>query len=388
MSPSPGRVVLFGATGYTGRITARTLVSSGTAPVLVGRSRSSLDALASELDALAPGGRPPKYELADASDPGSVRVLLHSPDDVLISTVGPFTQHGGAAVEAAVNAGAAYVDSTGEPAFIKRIFEDYGPRAESTGARLLTACGYDYVPGNLAAGILLDRLDERGETATRVDVGYFISGPFAPSGGTLASAAGILLEPSFALVDGKVVPQRSSANVRSFQVGDQRRDGVSIGGTEHYALPRLAPKLLDVNVHLGWTGRWSKAASAAGALASNALQVPGMASAMGAVVRTALGGSSAKGPSPEQRSSARSITIAEAFSSDGTRLASVRVEGPNPYDLTGQLLAWAARMLSRRAEQRLGALGPIDAFGLNALVSGCMALGLAEVDEDLASASD
>ena len=53
-------------------------------------------------------------------------------------------------MEAAVDAGAVYLDSAGEPPFIRQVFEEFGPRAEHTGAVLLTAFGYDYVPGNLA----------------------------------------------------------------------------------------------------------------------------------------------------------------------------------------------------------------------------------------------
>ena len=62
------------------------------------------------------------------------------------------------ACHAAVDAGAAYLDSTGEPPFIRRVFEHYGPRAAATGARLITAFGYDYVPGNTAGAAALEQL--------------------------------------------------------------------------------------------------------------------------------------------------------------------------------------------------------------------------------------
>ena len=61
-------------------------------------------------------------------------------------------------------------------------------------------------------------------------------------------------------------------------------------------------------------------------------------------------------------------------------LGSVRVEGPSPYDLTAELLAWGAAMLLTGQAQGTGALGPVDAFGLTALVRGCADLGLARVD--------
>jgi len=72
--------------------------------------------------------------------------------DVLVSTAGPFLKVGRSAVEAAVDAGAIYLDSSGEPPFIRQVFAEYGPRAERTGAVLLTAFGYDYVPGKPRRG--------------------------------------------------------------------------------------------------------------------------------------------------------------------------------------------------------------------------------------------
>jgi hypothetical protein len=99
---------------------------------------------------------------------------------------------------------------------------------------------------------------------------------------------------------------------------------------------------------------------------------------MSAVFRTAVGGASGEGPPAHVRGRSRSLVVAEAFDRDARLLGRVRVEGPNPYDLTAGLLSWSARMLQRRSERGIGALGPVDAFGLDALVSGCLALGLAE----------
>ncbi len=139
-----GRIVLLGATGYTGRLTTAALVAAGARPVLAGRDAAALGALAE-----ASGGLP--TAIADITRPESVRALLE-PGDVLVSTVGPFVRFGHAAVEAAIDAGCHYLDSTGEPAWIREIFTRYGTQAAERGCALLTAIGYDYVPGNLAGG--------------------------------------------------------------------------------------------------------------------------------------------------------------------------------------------------------------------------------------------
>jgi short subunit dehydrogenase-like uncharacterized protein len=153
----PGQIVVFGATGYTGEGTARALVASGAKPVLAARSAERLARLADELGGL-------ETRVADVTRPETVRALIQD-RDVLVSTVGPFLRWGTPAIEAAIDAGAVYIDSTGEPTFIRRVFEYYGPRARGTGASLLTAFGYDWVPGNLAGALALT---EAGEQATRL----------------------------------------------------------------------------------------------------------------------------------------------------------------------------------------------------------------------------
>src|SRR6188472_2028742 len=157
------RIVVFGATGYTGDLTARTLVERGARPVLAARNEDRVRALAQELGGL-------EWAVADVERPKSVRALVER-GDVLVSTVGPFARWGGAAADAAVDAGALYIDSTGEPAFIRRIFEEYGPRADRSGTGMVTAAGYDWVPGNLAGALALR---EAGDAAAKIAVGYFL----------------------------------------------------------------------------------------------------------------------------------------------------------------------------------------------------------------------
>ncbi len=375
-----GRIVLLGATGYTGRLTAQELVRAGVSPILAGRNADALAALADDVADLNPRGTGIETVIADVSDPGSVRALLNGPDDVLISTVGPFLQLGEPAVRAATECGAGYLDSCGEPGFIRRVFEDFGPAAHNSGARLMPAFGYDYVPGALAATLAVKRAMIGERPPARVDVGYFVSGNAQPSSGTRASAAGVLMEPSFAWHDGRLQAERPGARVRSFDVGNGRQwDALSVGGIEHLTLHRLAPSVTDVNVYLGWGGRLTRAASVAGVFTSTASKVPGVGSALGAFMRGMSGTGPTGGPDEDERSGSRSIAVAETFDADGNAQISVRVEGPSPYDLTASLLAWGAQMLAHGTAHSVGALGPVDAFGIEAFVSGCMALGLSEV---------
>ena len=140
---------------------------------------------------------------------------------------------------------AAIIDSTGEPAFIRRVFERYGPRPSAPAPALVTAFGYDWVPGNLAGALALR---EAGEAATRVDIGYFATGGLGGmSGGTRASAAGAMLEPSFAWRDGDPSTERGAARVRAASsVDGKERKAISVGASEHFTLPRIHPGLREV----------------------------------------------------------------------------------------------------------------------------------------------
>ncbi|MCX6424634.1 MAG: hypothetical protein NTV96_08885, partial [Actinobacteria bacterium] len=77
--PSTGRVVLFGATGYTGRLTAEAMVRAGLAPVLTGRSETKLSSLVAELAPFAPLNAAPTWQVADVSDQQSIDALLVGP---------------------------------------------------------------------------------------------------------------------------------------------------------------------------------------------------------------------------------------------------------------------------------------------------------------------
>jgi short subunit dehydrogenase-like uncharacterized protein len=363
-----GRIVLFGATGYTGDLTARALVDRGARPVLAGRDAARLDGLAAELGGL-------ETRVADVSAPDTLRDLVEH-GDVLISTVGPFARLGGPAVEAAVAAGAHYLDSTGEGGFIREVFERHGPAAAAAGCGLLTAFGYDWVPGNLAGALALT---EAGEAATRVEIGYFATGEVgagAASGGTRATMASGLLASSFAFRGGGLVTEPTARRVRGFDLGGRHSEAFSVGSSEAFALPRLGPGLRDVGVYLGWAGPLTRVVQAVSAGTSLVTRVPGAREAIGAVLKPLAPSGSSGGPDAEARAKVGSLVVAEAFDARGTQLSAVRLKGVNPYDFTAAVLAWGAQAAAAGELQGTGALGPADGFGLEALVRGCAEAGI------------
>ena len=365
----PGRIVLFGATGYTGRLVAHSLVDGGARPVLAGRNLESLADLSEDLG----GGF--ETQAADVSRPETVRALVER-GDVLVSTVGPFQKWGDAAVEAAIDAGAHYIDSTGEPPFIRRVFEEWGPRAKTAGCGLFTAFGYDYVPGNLAGALALEAA---GDAAAKVAIGYFVSGGGADlrsamSGGTAASAAGVVLAKGFAYRDGRIQGERPAKRVRTFAWDGKNLTGMSLGSTEHFALPRLHPGLGEVDVYLGWFGPASRPLQALSLLG----ELPGVQAAFSAVVGRVAKGSTG-GPDAEARSKSGSRLVAEASDADGNVVSRVLMRGPNGYTFTGDVIAWGAQQAAAGGVQGVGALGPADGFGLRELEAGCAQAGLTRV---------
>ena len=358
-----GRIVLFGATGYTGRLTAEAMVERGLRPLLAARSHDKLDELAQEL-----GGQL-ETAVADVSNPPSVRALVEK-GDVLVTTVGPFARWGAPAAATASTAGAHYIDSTGEPAFIREVFERYGPAAASEDAGMLTAFGYDWVPGNLAGGLALR---SAGEDAVRVDIGYFLTGKGAMSGGTQASAVGALAEPGFAFRDGRVRSERGAKRVRSFSVGAKEKDAVSVGSSEHFGLPKIAPQLREVNVYLGWFGPLARPMQ----VMSLGLSLPGVGGAVKALGERFVKGSTG-GPDAAARAKAGSHIVAIAYDADASPLCEVALTGVDGYTFTGRILAWGAELAASGGLQGTGALGPVEAFGLVALTDGCAWAGLEE----------
>jgi short subunit dehydrogenase-like uncharacterized protein len=360
-----GRIVVLGATGYTGDLTARALVDGGAAPVLAARSPERLGKLAEELGGL-------ETQVADVTDPATVRSLVER-GDVLISTVGPFARWGETAVEAAIATGATYFDTTGEPAFIRRVFQHYGPAAARARTALLTAFGFDFVPGNLAAELVLRAA---GPQATRLEVGYFSQGSSGISGGTKASSAGAVLEPSFAVRGGRLRSERTGARVRRFTLDDGTvLQGISVGGSEHFAVHSLHPQLGDIDVLLGRPGFSGRLTPALTALLVIAKRIPGV----GAKLYSMLGSEGSNGgPDAEARSGSRSLIVADARSASGEVIQRIRLDGPNGYDFTARILAWASVEATRGAITQTGAVGPVAAFGLEALRAAAEDVGLTQ----------
>jgi hypothetical protein len=364
-----GRIVLLGATGYTGELTARALVARRLRPVLAGRRPEALHVLAAELGGL-------ETAVADVARPATVRALVER-GDVLVTTVGPMARLGEPALSAAIEAGAGYVDSTGESTFVRRVFEHADRPARAAGTVLLPAMAYDSVPGNLAGALALERA---GRRAITVRIGYFVTGARRRgvlgglgqmSGGSRATFVAMALDPGFARRRGRIVSERGSARVGVFELNGRRRRGVSFGTTEAYSLPRAYPSLTDVDVYFGWFEDASRLVQLGSLGLAGLRRVPGLRAALTSAGRLARG--STRAPADE---GSGSLFVAEALDARGSRLARVTLEGINGYRFSGRMLAWAAAQVAAGEFDGTGALGPVEAFGLERLAAGVAECGV------------
>ena len=188
-SPSPDLdLVLLGATGFTGALTAEYLAEHGPTGLrwaLAGRSRAKLEAVRDRLARIDPTLAELELIEADSGDRRSLDALVRR-TKVVISTVGPYQEFGEPLVAACAESGTDYVDLTGEPEFVDRMYLAHHLAAQRSGARIVHACGFDSIPHDLGAYYTVKELAARGPVAVR---GVVRAGGTA-SGGTFHSAMG------------------------------------------------------------------------------------------------------------------------------------------------------------------------------------------------------
>ncbi|MEI5675499.1 MULTISPECIES: saccharopine dehydrogenase family protein [unclassified Nocardioides] len=176
-------LVLFGATGFTGALTAEYLAAHAPAGLRWALAGRNLDKLAAVRDRLGPDAGELELIRADVTDPTSLADLARR-TKVVITTVGPYLTYGEPLVAACAEAGTDYVDLTGEPEFVDRMYVAHHATAQRTGARIVHACGFDSIPHDLGALHTVQELAAAGPVTVRGVVRA--GGTF--SGGTFHSA--------------------------------------------------------------------------------------------------------------------------------------------------------------------------------------------------------
>jgi short subunit dehydrogenase-like uncharacterized protein len=185
-SPRTYDVVLLGATGFTGGLTADYLAAHGPEGLrwaIAGRSKEKLEQVRERL------GVDVDLVVVDSSDEAGLREMA-AQTKVVATTVGPYLEYGAPLVAACAQEGTDYLDLTGEPEFVDRTYVDHEATAEATGARIVHCCGFDSIPHDLGAYFTIQQLADAvgGEITTPVTMRGVVRSNGSFSGGTFHSA--------------------------------------------------------------------------------------------------------------------------------------------------------------------------------------------------------
>lgn len=348
-------IVLVGATGFVGRLTAEYLASHAPAGLrwaLAGRNEEKLQDVRDELARIDPALADLPLITVDLGDPVLLGEVVGR-TAVLVSTVGPYLKFGGPLVAACAAAGTDYLDLTGEPEFVDRTFLHDDAVARRTGARLVHACGFDSIPHDLGALFTVRELAAQGPVTMR----GVVRSSAAFSGGTFGSALN------------QMAQMRSAKSTAAARRREERRDRAGsersarpVAGKPHrddelgywlLPLPTIDPAIVARSAaalpEYGSSFRYSHYAGlktlryAAGGAAA----VAGIATvARIGPLRRLLESRVPAGSGPDEERRARSWFRVDFVAEGDGRSIHTRVSGGDPgYDETAKMLAEAALCL-------------------------------------------
>jgi short subunit dehydrogenase-like uncharacterized protein len=346
-------LVLFGATGFTGRLTAEYLARHAPGGLrwgLAGRSRAKLEGVREHLAATdaALGDLP--LLMADVDDDVSLKDVANRAR-VVITTVGPYLQFGEPLVAACAEAGTDYVDLTGEPEFVDRTYVAHHATAQQTGARLVHACGFDSIPHDLGAYFTVKQLPDDVPITLR----GVVRASAMMSGGTFHSAMN-----AFARVR---QTRAAHAARREVEPRPEGRSSRAVAGKPHHdavlgrwllplptidpmvvarsgaALPAYGPEFRYSHYAGTKTLRYAVGGASTVAALGAAAQVPPL--------RRALLSRIKQGDGPDAARRARSWFTVDFIGEGGGQTVRTRVSGGDPgYDETAKMLAESALCLA------------------------------------------
>lgn len=348
-------ITLFGATGYTGRRVAAALEQAGRPFRIAGRSPDKLNALAARLASR------PAVVVADAHHPEPVFAGV-TPPHLLINCAGPFTDLGLPVAQAAALHGVRYLDVSNELGFVFRL-RQFAALARSTGAALVPAGGFEVAIADCLAHQLSR---EAGGALDSVDVLYALPAE-AISYGTRLSGLRTYATSWWTYRGGRWQGELPGMKVRAGRLGDRPYRAISFPSAETVTVPaHLAVQ--NVQAWLALDPRWARLAAALMPLIDIGLRTP-----LGAL--TALSFRYLAPPPPEELlSSARFAVQVEARRGAQTLVRTAR--GRDPYTLTGEIVAYAARQLLAENFAGRGVLAPAQAWDADAFLEWLVTRGV------------
>src|SRR5690349_9753581 len=376
-------IVVFGATGFTGALTAEYLARHAPATTrwaLAGRNREKLEGVRRRLAETSPASAQLPLITADTGDASSMRKLAES-TSVVITTVGPYINYGEPVVAACAAAGTSYVDLTGEPEFVDLMWLRYHEQAQQTGARLVHSCGFDSIPYDLGALFAVQQLPE----GVPIKLEGFVRAGGTFSGGTYHSALHIMgrLRQGMKVASERKrrEPRLDGRRVRGIQ-GKPHRDDEAGGWVAPF--PTIDPQTVLRSARA--LDRYGPDFSYSHYVVAKQLPVlVGMGVGAGTVIALAQLKPTrdlllklkdpGEGPSPEQRDKAW-FKVKMVGEGGGKRVVATVTGGDPGYGETSKMLAESALCLAHdELPDRAGQLTPAVAMG-DALISRLQAAGI------------
>ena len=369
MSSSKKPVVVYGASGYTGRLVCEYLREYGIPFIAAGRSAEKIQAA---MKSNVAGIETARYEVVEVIHTVEALTHLFEGASVVLNTVGPFAKFGPEVVEACLAAKCHYTDTTGEQDWLITLDQEYGARFAAAGLLLSPGLAQMYTTGEIAAQLCLETpgLDT-------LDIAVFWGG--SP---TIASTQTILVNAAMAkayhLEQNQYVEHQADAGLYSLAIPGQHEAALALpwGGTSHPVWFKKDPRVANVKV-LG--GVFNKPLM---------LAVP-------QIVAAAL--KATEGMNPDDRYAALAKTAAGVMNTMPPRenprinksVDSVHASGPLArahcvifgncnYKQTGLMQAFAAAYLLQQAPRRVGFASGCQAFGHHELLGALRAFGLVQ----------
>jgi short subunit dehydrogenase-like uncharacterized protein len=358
-SSQRAKVLVHGATGFTGRLVCAALQRTGVAFDIAGRNRDKLEALAQTLPPhVGASSGLPAVNVVDVTSSTSLREALQG-RCVVAACAGPFSALGERLIEAAAHDGVTYVDTCGEQSFVAHAFATYQAAARASGACIVPSMAYEVALADWMAHIATERLEGAVE---RVSICYSHGASFVAnaSRATVLSSLGELGDPNARqLVDGELRREAPLAQTRRFAV---LHDDGTVREVTGVSFP--SPEAVVVASHTGartvrtflavpaWRGR--------GLVAGRSL-VPALARAGRALIERF--DASVRSAERDPRAS-RFEVIVEA--SRGGVSALARARGTDPYAVTATIQAFAIQEILAGRVTAKGVVAPSVAFAADA----------------------
>src|SRR2546421_4859997 len=360
-------VVVYGASGYTGRLVCEYLREFNVPFIAAGRDKARIQ---EALD-LIPGINPVGHEVVEVDHEVGPLSDLFARAKVVCNTVGPFARHGRQVVEACIRAGSHYVDTTGEQDWLIECDETYGAEMAAKGLLLSPGTAQMYTTGEIAANICLETpgLDT-------LDIIVFWKG--SP---TIASAQTIFvnaaLSKAYYLEQNTYVEWPADGTIYDVTVPGQHQTGLALpwGGTSHPVWFKRDPRVANVKV--------------LGGLMDRAL-MQGVPQIIGAVLKKIEGlsddekykvlseqASGVISKMPPRENQRTNISLDSVQASGPLGSVHCVLKGTCNYKQTGLLQAYAAHHLINGTPRRVGFASACQAFGHRELLGVLQAFGLA-----------